>query len=85
MTRAASDYGIARWSRDQQDTLLITGLTGNILDSRHVPPAGDRPGPETLWHTRWCACPGTGWREDPPGQWTRTVFLMPAAEGNGQA
>jgi hypothetical protein len=84
MTYAAGVDGIARWSRDQPQTLLITDLIGNILDSHRVPAPGDRPGPETLWRTGWCAYPGTEWHEEPPGQWTRAVFHMPTTGGNSQ-
>jgi hypothetical protein len=51
MTHLASGYGIAQWSPDRRETLLITDLTGNILDSHQVAPPGDRPRDDTLWPT----------------------------------
>jgi hypothetical protein len=84
MTHAASGYGIARWSPGQPETLLITDLTGTILDTHRIAPPGDHPRDGTLWPTGWAAYPGTEWHEEPPRQWTRAVFHMPAVGGNGQ-
>jgi hypothetical protein len=62
-----------KWSRKERGTLLITDETGEVVGSYAVTPNGDRPGPEILWRTGWVAYPGTEWREQPPGEWSRAV------------
>jgi hypothetical protein len=84
MTHLASGYGIARWSPGLPETLLITDLTGTILDSCHIAAPGDRPRQDTLWRTGWAPYPGTEWHEEPHRQWTRAVLHMPAVAENGQ-
>lgn len=74
MTRPAEESGVARWSRERQETLRITGPAGEFVDSHPVAYPGDRPGPDILWRTGWCAYPGTEWLEEPPGHWSRAVF-----------
>jgi hypothetical protein len=83
VTRLPDIRGVARWSTDQPGTLHITSPAGEVVDAHTVTPPGDRPGPQILWHTGWSAYPGAEWQEEPPGQWSRSVFRDPPAGGNG--
>jgi hypothetical protein len=74
MTHSGNGSHVAQWLEKDRDVLVITGPAGNVVESLRVEQVWDRPGSRILWRTGWIAYPGTEWQEEPPGQWTRTVF-----------
>jgi hypothetical protein len=83
MTRqAASRLGshVALWSRRQSGKLVVADAAGHVVGSYSVPQAADRPGPELLRHTEWCAYPGAVWQEEPEARWSIAVFRRPSEE-----
>jgi hypothetical protein len=66
--------GVAHWPQSRWDRIVITDAAGTVLDSCPVTPDGDRPRPQMLWNTGWCAYPGSEWQEKLPGQWAVAVF-----------
>ena len=68
---------VAKWSFRRRGQLVITDKSDAVVGSYPVDPDGDRPGPQLLWHTGWSSCPGAEWDEEPPDEWSISVFRHP--------
>jgi hypothetical protein len=74
---------VALWSPRQSGKLVVADAAGHVVSSYSVPQIPDRPGPELLRHTGWCAYPGAEWQEEPESRWSIAVFRRPSEEDRG--
>jgi hypothetical protein len=73
---------IAHWSVRQRRRLVITDRAGNTVATYSVEPSTDKPGHEMLHLNGWSAYPGAEWKEEPEGEWSRSVFPDSQIHGN---
>jgi hypothetical protein len=65
------------WSIQRRSELVIADQSGVVVSRYPLKHDGDRPGPRLLWHTGWASYPGAEWDEEPPGEWSISVFRNP--------